>query len=90
MAHVLFRCPNTGANVQHLLDGGPSGAERSPHEYESVTCLACTRLHFVNRLTGKLLGEKQRTWISGCWLSRRWLFGPVMLFFGWALHLRLW
>jgi len=61
MAHVLFRCPNTGANVQHSLDDAPSEFERPHHEYESVTCLACTRLHFVNRLTGKLLGEKVKT-----------------------------
>jgi hypothetical protein len=25
--------------------------------YESVTCLACTQLHFVNRATGRVLGE---------------------------------
>ena len=25
--------------------------------YETVTCKACTRIHFVNRLTGKLPGE---------------------------------
>jgi hypothetical protein len=27
-------------------------------EYESVTCPACKRLHFVNKITGKLLGER--------------------------------
>jgi hypothetical protein len=26
------------------------------NEFEGVTCPACTRLHFVNRKTGKLLG----------------------------------
>jgi hypothetical protein len=27
-------------------------------EYEGVTCPACTRLHFVNKTIGKLLGER--------------------------------
>ena len=53
--------PDNGANVQHSLDDAPSEFERPHHEYESVTCLACTRLHFVNRLTGKLLVEKVKT-----------------------------
>jgi hypothetical protein len=26
-------------------------------EYEGVTCPACAKLHFVNRKTGKLLGQ---------------------------------
>jgi hypothetical protein len=60
MAHVLFRCPNTGLNVQHVLpDDGPSESDKS--HYAAVTCLACTRLHFVNRSTGKTLGYGQET-----------------------------
>jgi hypothetical protein len=31
-----------------------------PDEYEAVTCPACMRLHFVHKITGKLLGE---TWL---------------------------
>jgi hypothetical protein len=27
--------------------------------YETVTCPACLRLHFVNKTTGKLLGDKK-------------------------------
>jgi hypothetical protein len=27
--------------------------------YETVVCQACGRLHFINRSTGKLLGEQQ-------------------------------
>ena len=50
--HVLFKCPHTGMNVQHWL------AEAEPHAvYESVVCKACTRIHFINRATGRLLGE---------------------------------
>jgi hypothetical protein len=43
-------------NVQHWL-----AQEVTPGaplcSYETVTCKACTRIHFVNRLTGKLPGE---------------------------------
>ena len=41
-------------NVQHWLDDDQDGPE---NEYEVITCLACTRLHLVNRKTGKLLGQ---------------------------------
>jgi hypothetical protein len=27
--------------------------------FDTVTCPACLRLHFVNKTTGKLLGEKE-------------------------------
>jgi hypothetical protein len=50
---LIFRCPKTLNNVQHWLDG-----EDAPdHVYETVFCPACTRLHFINRKTGKLLGQ---------------------------------
>ena len=38
-------------------------AEEIPSEedgYESVTCLACSQLHFVSRTTGKVLGSEDR------------------------------
>jgi hypothetical protein len=28
--------------------------------YETVTCPACLRIHFVNKTTGKLLGDKEK------------------------------
>jgi len=44
-------------NVQHWLE------EAKPREqhpvYESVVCKACTRIHFINCATGKLLGEER-------------------------------
>ena len=57
MGNVLFRCPRTGLNVQHWLadEIGPDDPQCS---YETVVCKACTRLHFINRKTGKLLGEE--------------------------------
>jgi len=54
MAPIIFTCPRTLAKVQHWLEEDEGASE---DEYEPVSCLACTRLHFVNRKTGKLLGS---------------------------------
>jgi hypothetical protein len=58
MTHFIFKCPLTGMNVQWQAD------EIRPNDpqctYETVVCQACSRLHFINRATGKLLGELRR------------------------------
>jgi len=41
-------------NVQHWSDEDDDVRE---DENEGVICPACTRLHFLNRKTGKLLGQ---------------------------------
>ena len=53
--HILFKCPQLGTNVQHWLP--ETSPEDKPNSYVSVACLACTRLHFIHRETGKVLGE---------------------------------
>jgi hypothetical protein len=53
MATLIFTCPACGMKVQHWLEGG---RDIQDNQYESVICRACTRLHFINRKTGKLLG----------------------------------
>ncbi len=53
--HIIFKCPQTGMNVQHWLSGEPISAGQS--EFESVACQACAKLHSINQLTGKVLGE---------------------------------
>jgi len=55
MNNVVFKCPRTGLNVQHQLD--ESNPDDPNSTYESVVCKACTRLHFINRSTGRLLGQ---------------------------------
>jgi hypothetical protein len=40
--------------VQGWLADDPSGDEGDV--YETVTCLACTRVHLINRTTGRVLG----------------------------------
>ena len=58
MANVVFKCPRTGMNVQHWI--AEEATPDDPHStYETVVCKACTRLHFINRTTGKLLGETE-------------------------------
>jgi hypothetical protein len=56
MAPFIFKCPETSMNVQHWLDDDEDAPD---DEYESVSCPACLRLHFVNRKTGKILGQDQ-------------------------------
>ena len=53
MAPFLYRCPNTGLNVQGFTADDPTDS------FEAVTCLACTRVHVVNPRTGKVLGADE-------------------------------
>ena len=55
MATFLYRCPNTGLNVQAWVADDPTGSDDDA--YEAVTCTACTRVHMVDPKTGKVLGE---------------------------------
>ncbi|MGO8912276.1 MAG: hypothetical protein ACLQDM_23510 [Bradyrhizobium sp.] len=59
MNNIIFKGPRTGMNVQHRL--ADKVAPDDPQcAYETVVCQACSRLHFINRSNGKLLGEQQR------------------------------
>jgi hypothetical protein len=58
MANAIIRCPRTGMNVQIWLAKDP--ATYQANDYESVTCPACLQTHFVNKTTGKLLGDKEK------------------------------
>jgi hypothetical protein len=58
MSNFVFKCPRTGMNVQHrLADEAVPGDQRCT--YETVLCQACGLLHFINRSSRKLLGEKE-------------------------------
>lgn len=57
MAPILFKCPATGQNVQWVTEE-TSSEKRESVTYKGISCPACTRLHFLNPVTGKLLGEK--------------------------------
>jgi hypothetical protein len=45
MPNILFRCPNTGMNVQHTFD---ERSAASANEVAVVQCPACARIHLIN------------------------------------------
>jgi hypothetical protein len=51
----LYRCPNTRQTVQ----GWSAGDVTDDDAYQSVACLACTRVHPINLKTGKVLGVEE-------------------------------
>jgi hypothetical protein len=53
MSPFLYRCPNTGDNVQAWTADDPEDDDLT---YVQVTCLACAQAHLVNPKTGKVLG----------------------------------
>jgi len=57
MAPFLYRCPNTGLNVQGWVADDPTEGEAEL--YEAVTCIACTQVHLVNPKTGRVLGTDE-------------------------------
>src|SRR6266478_564447 len=58
MDSFVFKCPCTGMNVQHRFADEP--APDGPHcTYQTVLCQACSRLHFINRSSRRLLGEPE-------------------------------
>jgi hypothetical protein len=57
MAAFVFRCPNTGFNVQGWSAYEVSGDEADT--YETVTCIACQQTHLVNPATGKVLSSDE-------------------------------
>jgi hypothetical protein len=54
MATFVYRCPNTGLNVQGWVADDPTEGEGEI--YAAITCTICTRTHLVDPKTGKVLG----------------------------------
>jgi hypothetical protein len=54
MATFLYRCPNTGFQVQGYT---PEQISDDDSSFETVTCLACQQVHLVRPASGKVLGE---------------------------------
>ncbi len=57
MALFVYRCPNTGLNVQGFTADDPTDEDVA---YEIMTCTACTRVHIVHPKTGKVLGADDK------------------------------
>jgi hypothetical protein len=54
---ILFFCPRTGRTVQGLLAEETFNSNDSNKDrYEPVSCIACSATHFINPVTGALLG----------------------------------
>lgn len=53
MPAFVCTCPSTKLDVQFWLDDEKDDVSET--EYEAVTCKACTKVHLINRTTGKLL-----------------------------------
>jgi hypothetical protein len=53
-----FRCPTTGFQVEWAPDENEEPDDEGRQMFQSIVCPACTRLHFINLKSGKLLGEK--------------------------------
>ncbi|MCP3409217.1 hypothetical protein NLM25_27015 [Bradyrhizobium sp. CCGB01] len=51
---IVFRCPQTGMNVQTHLEKQPGfeGRRTEGRSFESFACPACTRLHFIDLTSG--------------------------------------
>jgi len=56
MPQVTIFCPRTGSNVHVWVTKAQPG--ESADIYDAVTCPGCGLLHFVNKTTGKTLGDK--------------------------------
>jgi len=54
---ILFNCPQTGEKVQGLVAERSDGFHDNP--YEAVSCLACSGVHFVDPVSGDVLGAKR-------------------------------
>jgi len=55
---IFFKCPRTGMNVQHRLDDFSPELSEAEDVHVAVWCPACAGVHFANRRTGKLLGDR--------------------------------
>jgi hypothetical protein len=57
LAHIMttfhYRCPNTGQQMQGWTDDPPVADD--PEAYQLVKCIACSRVHWVNPRTGRVL-----------------------------------
>lgn len=56
MTPMLFECPYTLKKVPYLRDEDCC----DPQAYEPVDCPECGKVHVINKLTGKRLGQPDR------------------------------
>jgi hypothetical protein len=54
MATFVFQCPNKGVRVQGWTVEDMSDDDSA---YAPVQCTACRQIHYVNPVTGRVLGS---------------------------------
>jgi hypothetical protein len=62
MTVFIYRCPNTGQQMQCWTDDPPVADDLEA--YQLVKCIACSRVHWVNPRTGRVLeatGKQRRS-----------------------------
>jgi hypothetical protein len=59
MATFLYHCPKTRQRVQGWVADEPTRSQEQ--DYEAVNCLACGGVHFVNPVSGKTIGENDKS-----------------------------
>ena len=65
MPPFLYRCPNTGNNVQAWAADDPEDDDLT---YVQLTCLACAQAHLINPRTGKV-DLPTMTQVTGSYVS---------------------
>ena len=55
MRPFLFRCPTTGLQVQGWVADDVADEDDA---FVTVACTACLQAHFVNAITGRVLGDE--------------------------------
>jgi len=57
--HLIFKCPSSGLNVQCRIEpAGDNEGDDDRDDFEEIECPACGSSHFINRQSGKVLGER--------------------------------
>lgn len=51
---IVYRCPQTGMNVQTHFE---KQQRREGRSFESFSCPACTRVHFIDLASGRPIGH---------------------------------
>jgi len=59
MTIFVYRCPSTGRQLQAWTDNPPIADD--PEAYQSVQCVACSQLHWVNPTTDRVLEPTNRS-----------------------------
>lgn len=54
MPAFIFRCPNTGLQVQGYT---PKEVAEDSEVYEGILCAMCQRIHLVNPANGDVAGD---------------------------------